>query len=241
MLLRDLAGRRQRTGGLTEFVGAGTASDLVHWTTAQNRSAQLRSESKCLPSCRSAQNLLSNLANSASNLDCSRALTRFKETSTCGLQSRSIPSAGRNRTKAPSRPQTRAWQEAVLQALPCQAFQIGIGKLVCFGGTHILGRHIRAQDALVVGCQGHGNTIPAIGRKRMMVTHHAKDQIVAGQADFHHNVAPRHLLEQRKGIVLVHHRYPMSDSLRVPAFDRVSNMKAQSFRRNDARRKFISM
>src|ERR1035437_5041503 len=55
----------------------------------------------------------------------------------------------------------------------------------------------------------------------------AQDDIVAGQADFHHYIAVGHLLQKLEGATFVHHVNAMSDAFGVPLLYRIAHMKLQ--------------
>src|SRR5664279_3499577 len=75
----------------------------------------------------------------------------------------------------------------------------------------------------------------------MLWSAHAENDVVAGEADFHHHVAAGHLLQKLEWATLVHHVNAMSDAFGLTHFDRITHMKLQVLGRDKTLDEFACM
>ena len=81
----------------------------------------------------------------------------------------------------------------------------------------------------------------AVERERMVRAFDAENSFVGAEVDLHHHVLPRHLLQQRRGVVLVHHVHAVADALGVPQLHGLANVEAQALGRHQARRQLAGV
>ena len=117
----------------------------------------------------------------------------------------------------------------MFKTLSCHFFQVNIRQIIGFHGPQVFVRQIGARYAFIVGRQGYGNTVAPVDRERVGFAPHAQNYIVRRQADFHQDVALRHLAKESQRLALVHHGNAMSDSFRVAALDRFTNVETEAF------------
>src|SRR5215472_7459518 len=102
-------------------------------------------------------------------------------------------------------------------------------------------RAVDARDAFVVGGKSYRDAELAIKRKRMIFTADAENEVIAGQADFDHDVIARHFFQQFVRIVFVHDIHAVADAFGLRFFDRKANVTAEAFVGNEPWRQFASV
>src|ERR1035441_2638359 len=68
----------------------------------------------------------------------------------------------------------------------------------------------------------------------MLRSAHAQDNVIAGEADFHHHIAVRHLLQKLEWTTFVHHVNAISNAFGMTRLDRIAHMKLQVLGRDKA-------
>ena len=129
----------------------------------------------------------------------------------------------------------------MLQALARHALQVGIREFIGSDGTQVFMRHVRTRNALVISCKRQRYTILLIYRQGMLRTVYPEDDVVTSQADLNQHIALRHFAQQSERIALIHDAHAMSDTLGMPALDRVADVETQPLRRHQAHHQFPRM
>src|SRR5208337_999563 len=100
-------------------------------------------------------------------------------------------------------PQAGAGDEGVFQAGARHLLQLNIGEVLLLNAFEILMGHVGARDAFVIGGQRHRHPCANVLAQRVLRTTHPENDIIAGQTDLNHDVAPGHLLQKLKRSCLV--------------------------------------
>ena len=120
-------------------------------------------------------------------------------------------------------------------------FKVRVRQVIGFGRAQIFVRQVGAVYAFVVGGECDGNVVFHVDRQRMVISAHAENDVVRGEAYFHQNVALGHFMQQCDGIFFVHHINTVADALGVSAIDGGANVKGQVLRWNQANREFAGV
>src|SRR5712692_1401205 len=83
-------------------------------------------------------------------------------------------------------PQTGAAQKAVLQAGAYHPLEVSIVELVALDGAHVFMRQVDPRNSLIIRRKRHWDAKHPVEHEGMIFSAHAKNHVVACQADFHH-------------------------------------------------------
>ena len=117
------------------------------------------------------------------------------------------------------------------------AFEVGVAEIIGLYGADVFVSQIDARDAFVVGGQSDGDAEQSVERKGMIHAADAEDYIVAGEADFQHDMFCSHLLQESVRLILVHDVDAVADAFGVSDFHGQADVAAEAFVGNEPRRK----
>ena len=102
-----------------------------------------------------------------------------------------------------------------------------------FDGPAELQRQARSRNARIVGDERHRHAVLEKHPQRVARSLDPEDQVVAGEGNLNQHAPGRHLSQQPKRVVFIHHAATVPDAPRMPGAHRLANVEPKRLRRDE--------